>query len=167
LCLRVNDHVSLNDGFESEGQWEGAKYEDTADSGKKKETKDFTFYQMETEEVSERYIAPCFVDVLHGYDGELNLEFEKNMISNEFVIKLCLDYEENEGENVVKKELLVALRGELYSVKFIINPEEDDVKLGVVDEELDAINASIDVNDLPPFDITDIPPFICSMGKSA
>ncbi|GJU15120.1 hypothetical protein Tco_1143086 [Tanacetum coccineum] len=31
-----------------------------------------------------------------------------------------------------KKVLLVALNGELYFVKFIINPEEDDVELGVV-----------------------------------
>ncbi|GJU75892.1 hypothetical protein Tco_1272962 [Tanacetum coccineum] len=54
------------------------------------------------------------------------------MTSNEFVVKLCLDYEEQEGEKVMKKELLVALRGELYFVKFIINPEEDDVEPGVM-----------------------------------
>ncbi|GJW50848.1 hypothetical protein Tco_0092199 [Tanacetum coccineum] len=29
-------------------------------------------------------------------------------------------------------ELIVALRGEIYFVKFIINPEEDDVELGVI-----------------------------------
>ncbi|GJV51111.1 hypothetical protein Tco_1446852 [Tanacetum coccineum] len=119
------------------------------------------------------------------------------MISNEFAVKLCLEYEEKNGEKVVKKELLVALRGELY---FFINPEEDDVEPGVVfvrlvlrltkgiidfgnriltiypylisfnddlDDELDALLASIDVSDLPPLDITDILPFMCSMGKSA
>ncbi|GJX56214.1 hypothetical protein Tco_0286111 [Tanacetum coccineum] len=32
----------------------------------------------------------------------------------------------------MKKELLVALNGELYFVKFIINQEEDDVEIGVV-----------------------------------
>ncbi|GJV28103.1 ribonuclease H-like domain-containing protein [Tanacetum coccineum] len=36
------------------------------------------------------------------------------------------------GNNVVKKELIIALRGEIYFVKFIINPEEDDVKPGVI-----------------------------------
>ncbi|GKF87895.1 hypothetical protein Tco_0258772, partial [Tanacetum coccineum] len=36
------------------------------------------------------------------------------------------------GDKVVKKELIVALRGEIYFVKFIINPEEDDIELGVV-----------------------------------
>nr|GFA48693.1 hypothetical protein [Tanacetum cinerariifolium] len=33
---------------------------------------------------------------------------------------------------VVKKELIVALRGEIYFVTFIINPEEDDVEPGVI-----------------------------------
>ncbi|GJU25966.1 zinc finger, CCHC-type containing protein [Tanacetum coccineum] len=32
LCLGVNKNVSLNDGFENEGQWEGPEYLDTADS---------------------------------------------------------------------------------------------------------------------------------------
>ncbi|GJZ34921.1 hypothetical protein Tco_0580738 [Tanacetum coccineum] len=32
------------------------------------------------------------------------------------------------GNKVVKKELVVSLRGEFYFVKFIINPEEDDVE---------------------------------------
>ncbi|GJU52100.1 copia protein [Tanacetum coccineum] len=54
------------------------------------------------------------------------------MISNEFVVKLCLDREVKSRNKVVKKELIVALRGEIYFVKFILNPEEDDVKLGVV-----------------------------------
>ncbi|GJV29616.1 hypothetical protein Tco_1386064 [Tanacetum coccineum] len=33
---------------------------------------------------------------------------------------------------MVKKELIVALKGEIYFVKFIINPEEDDVELNVI-----------------------------------
>ncbi|GJS67959.1 hypothetical protein Tco_0682524 [Tanacetum coccineum] len=68
-------------------------------NGKKKEAKAFTFYRMETEDISERYDAPCFV---------------------------------NNGDKVVKKELIVALRGEIYFIKFIINPEEDDIEPGVV-----------------------------------
>nr|GEV52024.1 hypothetical protein [Tanacetum cinerariifolium] len=54
------------------------------------------------------------------------------MISNEFAVKLCLDHEVKRGIKVVKKELIVALRGEIYFVKFIINPEEDDVEPWVV-----------------------------------
>ncbi|GJY86038.1 hypothetical protein Tco_0500064, partial [Tanacetum coccineum] len=66
------------------------------------------------------------------YDGEINLAFDKNLISNEFTVKLCLDYEMKKGKKLVKKELIVALKGELYFMKFIINPEEDDFKPGVI-----------------------------------
>ncbi|GKD98162.1 hypothetical protein Tco_1382059, partial [Tanacetum coccineum] len=83
-------------------------------------------YRMETEEISERYVAPCFVNGLEAYDGEINLENDKNMISNEFAVKLCLEHEVKNGDKVVKKELIVALRGEIYFVKFIINLEDDD-----------------------------------------
>ncbi|GJY63161.1 ribonuclease H-like domain-containing protein [Tanacetum coccineum] len=54
------------------------------------------------------------------------------MISNEYAVNLCLEHEFKRGNKVVKKELIVALRGEIYFVKFIINPEEDDVEPGVV-----------------------------------
>ncbi|GKD07836.1 hypothetical protein Tco_1187521, partial [Tanacetum coccineum] len=45
---------------------------------------------------------------------------------------LCLEHEVKKGNKVVKKELIVALRGEIYFVKFIINQEEDDVEPGVI-----------------------------------
>ncbi|GJW44857.1 hypothetical protein Tco_0073656 [Tanacetum coccineum] len=90
------------------------------------------FYKMDTEEVSDKYVTPCFVNGLEAYDGEINLGVEENMISNEFAVKLCLDHEVRRGNKVVKKELIVALRGEIYFVKFIINPEEDYVEPGVV-----------------------------------
>nr|GEZ90557.1 hypothetical protein [Tanacetum cinerariifolium] len=69
---------------------------------------------------------------LEAYDGEVNLEFDENLISNEFAVKLCLDYEVKKGKRLVKKELIVALKGELYFVKFIINPEEDDFEPRVI-----------------------------------
>ncbi|GKE14596.1 hypothetical protein Tco_1422173 [Tanacetum coccineum] len=87
---------------------------------------------METEEVSDRFVAPCFVNGLEAYDGEINLGVEENMISNEYAVKLCLEHEVKRGNKVVKKELIVALRGEIYFVKCIINPEEDDVEPGVI-----------------------------------
>nr|GEX02549.1 hypothetical protein [Tanacetum cinerariifolium] len=85
---------------------------------------------METDEISKRYIAPCFVNGLEAYDGEVNLVFDKNLIPNEFTVKLCLDYEMKKGKKLVKKELIVALNGELYFVKVIINHEEDDFEPG-------------------------------------
>ncbi|GKG49049.1 hypothetical protein Tco_0513196, partial [Tanacetum coccineum] len=42
------------------------------------------------------------------------------------------EHEVENGDKVVKKELIVALRGEIYFVKFITNPEEDDIEPGVV-----------------------------------
>ncbi|GJQ99573.1 ribonuclease H-like domain-containing protein [Tanacetum coccineum] len=90
------------------------------------------FYQIDTEEVSDRFVAPCFINGLEAYDGEINLGVDENMISNEYAVKLCLEHEVKRGNKVVKKELIVALRGEIYFVKFIINPEEDDVEPGVI-----------------------------------
>ncbi|GKD36596.1 hypothetical protein Tco_1252105 [Tanacetum coccineum] len=90
------------------------------------------FYQMDTEEVSDRFVAPCFVNGLEAYDGEINLGVDENMISNEYAVKLCLEHEVKRENKVVKKELIIALRDEIYFVKFIINPEEDDVEPGVI-----------------------------------
>ncbi|GJZ36450.1 hypothetical protein Tco_0582641, partial [Tanacetum coccineum] len=50
----------------------------------------------------------------------------------EYAVKLCLEHEVKRGNKVVKKELIVALRDEIYFVKFIINPEEDDVEPRVI-----------------------------------
>ncbi|GJS25225.1 DNA-directed DNA polymerase [Tanacetum coccineum] len=62
----------------------------------------------------------------------LMIGVEENMISNEYAVKLCLEHEVKRGNKVVKKELIVAIRGEIYFVKFIINLEEDDVEPGVI-----------------------------------
>nr|GEV87257.1 UBN2 domain-containing protein [Tanacetum cinerariifolium] len=99
---------------------------------KKIETKAIIFHKMDTKEVSDKYVAPCFVNGLEAYDSEINLGVEENMILNEFAVKLCLEHEARCGNKVVKKDLIVALGGEIYFVKFIINPEEDDVEPAVV-----------------------------------
>nr|GEU98841.1 hypothetical protein [Tanacetum cinerariifolium] len=62
-------------------------------SNRKKVANTLSFYRMETDEISEQCIAPSFVNGLEAYDSEVNLEFDENLISNEFAIKLCLDYE--------------------------------------------------------------------------
>ncbi|GKE06034.1 DNA-directed DNA polymerase [Tanacetum coccineum] len=145
LCLGENDRISLNDKIESEGNWEGPEYQDIADSGRKKEVKAFTFPRMETEEVSERYITPCFVEGLDAYDGITDLEYEKKMISNELAVKLRLPYElKKNEERVVNHEVLIILKGELYFV--IVNDDSDD--------EIDALLANINVYDLPPLETT-------------
>ncbi|GKB37303.1 hypothetical protein Tco_0882245 [Tanacetum coccineum] len=100
---------------------------------------------METEEVSDRFVAPCFVNELEAYDVK-------------------------RGNKVVKNELIVALRGEIYFVKFIINPEEDDVE----PEKPKKKKSNDDWDHLLDFNIDDIPllgkeglsPFVCKMWKS-
>ncbi|GKB29258.1 hypothetical protein Tco_0868659 [Tanacetum coccineum] len=132
ICLGDNVIEISSDKIEGSGDWNSPEYQDTAGSKGKKVMNALSFYRMETDEISEQYIAPCFVNGLESYDGEVNLEFVENLISNEFAVKLCLDYEVKKGKKLVKKELIVALKGELYFVKFTINPEEDDFKPGVI-----------------------------------
>ncbi|GKD29058.1 ribonuclease H-like domain-containing protein [Tanacetum coccineum] len=137
------------------------------------------FYQMDTKEVSDRFVAPCFVHRLEAYDVK-------------------------RGNKVVKKELIVLLRGEIYFVKFIINPEEDDVEPGVIfgrsflcltkeitdfgvgtviiypdidpflEETEEERKSNDDWDHLLDFNIDDpllgkegLPPFVCKMEKTA
>ncbi|GJW90103.1 hypothetical protein Tco_0167656 [Tanacetum coccineum] len=131
-CLGKNVIKISSDKAEGHGDWNSPEFWDTTNSGGKKETKAMVFHKMDIEEISDRFVAPCFVNGLEAYDGEINLGVEENMISNEFLVKLCLDHEVKRVNKVVKKELIVALRGEIYFVKFIINPKEYDVEPGVV-----------------------------------
>nr|GEZ60786.1 hypothetical protein [Tanacetum cinerariifolium] len=71
---------------------------------------------------------------LYTPDGEINLEKNNNLILNNYAVKLCLEYEVRKGKKLVKKELMVSLRGEIYFVQFIINPEEDEFKPGLIFE---------------------------------
>ncbi|GKC24864.1 hypothetical protein Tco_1027014, partial [Tanacetum coccineum] len=194
ICLGDDVIVISSDKVEGSGDWNSPEYQDTSISKGKKVMNALSFYRMETDEISERYIAPCFVNGLEAFDGEVNLAFDGNLISNEFAIKLYLDYEMKKGKKLVKKELIVALRGELYFVKFIINPKEDDFKpevilrrsfmrlaKGVVDFgnggstiypkpnpfEDDDWDQLLDFNfdDVPKFG-EELPPFVCKIGNS-
>ncbi|GJZ58985.1 hypothetical protein Tco_0614801 [Tanacetum coccineum] len=131
-CIGENVIEISSDKAKGHGDWNSPEYQDTANSRGKKETKAMVFHKINTEEISDRFVAPCFVNRLEAYDGEINLRVEENMISNEFAVKLFLDHEVKSGNKVVKKELIVALRGEIYFVKFIINPKDDDVEPGLV-----------------------------------
>ncbi|GJY99320.1 hypothetical protein Tco_0516750 [Tanacetum coccineum] len=133
-----------------------------ADNGKKNETKAYTFYRMENEEVYERLT----------YEVMMN------------------------GDKVMDRKLLILIKGELYFVDFIVNPEDDvepcvifgqsflklvksiiDFGNGILtiwpeaitivsdDDELDALLASINIDELLPNDITNFPPFVCNIGK--
>nr|GEZ95006.1 hypothetical protein [Tanacetum cinerariifolium] len=93
ICLGDDVVVISSDKVEGLGDWNSPEYQDTAGSKGKKVINALSFYKMEIDEISERYIATCFMNGLEAYDGEVNLEFDENLISNEFAVKLCLDYE--------------------------------------------------------------------------
>ncbi|GJW63042.1 hypothetical protein Tco_0114926 [Tanacetum coccineum] len=103
-------------GNEGLGDWDSAEYKYTAGSGGKKEPEALVFHKMDIEEDN----------------GEINLEKNDNLISNDYAVKLCLEYEVRKGKKLVKKELMVLLRGEIYFVQFIINPEEDEFEPGLI-----------------------------------
>ncbi|GKB38232.1 hypothetical protein Tco_0883174 [Tanacetum coccineum] len=71
---------------------------------------------------------------------------------------------------MVKKELIVALRGEIYFVKFIINSEEDDVKPGVVFRRsfLRLTKAIVDFGNetVTIYPELDLFLFVCKMGRA-
>ncbi|GKB66450.1 hypothetical protein Tco_0927862 [Tanacetum coccineum] len=117
LCLGENNQGLVAEGIENKEQWEGPEFQDTTSSGQDKEAKVFTFYRME--EKGERYFTPCYMGGLHAYDGEINLKYEKNLISNESTVKLCLEYEEKNREKLVKKEL-----------SFIVNSPKELLNFG-------------------------------------
>nr|GEY29033.1 hypothetical protein [Tanacetum cinerariifolium]GEY78414.1 hypothetical protein [Tanacetum cinerariifolium] len=91
ICLGENVVEISSDKIEGSGDWDSLEYQDTANSGGKMETKAMVLHKMDTEEVSDRFVAPCFVNRLEAYDGEINLGVEENMISNEYADPL-LDF---------------------------------------------------------------------------
>ncbi|GJY79857.1 hypothetical protein Tco_0485658 [Tanacetum coccineum] len=64
ICLGENVVVISSDKVKGSGDWNSPEFQDTANSRQKKETKAMVFYQMDTEEVSDRFVALCFVNEL-------------------------------------------------------------------------------------------------------
>ncbi|GJX38101.1 hypothetical protein Tco_0251404 [Tanacetum coccineum] len=93
ICLGDNVIEISSDKIEGLRDCNSPEYQATTGSKGKKVVNTFSFYRMETDEISERYIAPCFVNGLEAYYGEINLALCENLISNEYAVKLCLDYE--------------------------------------------------------------------------
>ncbi|GJZ10684.1 hypothetical protein Tco_0545443, partial [Tanacetum coccineum] len=183
MCLGKDVIEISSDRNEGSRDWDSPEYKDTAGSGGKKEPEALVFRKMYTEEDSDRYIAQCFVDGLYASDGEINLEKNNNLISNDYAVKLCLEYKVRKGKKLVKKEFMVLLRGEVYFVQFIINPEEDKFEPGLIFGRsfLRSAHAIVNVGegtitiqpDFDPFllssneEETDLPLLIYKMGKGS
>ncbi|GJY71723.1 hypothetical protein Tco_0475426 [Tanacetum coccineum] len=178
-CLGENVIEISSEKAEGHGDWNSPEYQDTTNSGGKKEMKALIFHKIDTEEINNGYVAPCFVNGLETYDGEINLGMEENMISNEFSVKLCLDHEVKRGNKVVKKELIVALRGEIYfgiadfrNETITIYPELDPFldnsrEEGKFGDVWDLLLDDLDFGDIPDIEGVKVPPFVCKMGKSS
>ncbi|GKD58645.1 pescadillo, partial [Tanacetum coccineum] len=114
-----------------------------------------------------------------AFDGEMNLAFDENLISNEFTVKLCLDYEFiiNPGEDdfvpkvILGRSFLRLSRGIVDFSNGVItiypepDPFEDDSeKTGKSSDDWDQL---LDFNfDDVPKSGEELPPFVCKMGKS-
>ncbi|GKE01762.1 hypothetical protein Tco_1389745, partial [Tanacetum coccineum] len=144
--------------------------------GEKKETKAMFFHKMDTEEVSDRYVAPCFVNGLEAYDGEINLRVEESMISNEFAVKLCLEHEEDDVEpGVVFGRSFLRLTKAIADFRtgtVTIHPEldpflessEEEEKIG---DDWDLLLDDLDFGDIPDIKGIDVSQFVCKMGKGS
>ncbi|GKA09168.1 hypothetical protein Tco_0688499 [Tanacetum coccineum] len=120
------------------------------------------FHQIDTEEVSDRFVAPCFVNRLEAYDGEINLGVEENMISNEYVEKLCLEHEVKRGNKVVKKMMAETVIIYHDIDPFLEDTEEEEKSMDDWDHFLD-----FNLDDVPLLGREELPPFVCKMGKSS
>ncbi|GJS08579.1 hypothetical protein Tco_0365375 [Tanacetum coccineum] len=112
------------------------------------------FHKMDTEEVSYRFVAPCFVNGLEAYDGEINLGVEENMISNEYFI---INPEEDDVEPGVlfKRSFLRTTKAitNFKAVTIAIYPDIDPFLEDIEEEE----KSMDDWDHLLDFKLDDIP----------
>jgi hypothetical protein len=94
-------------------------------------------------EVGGKYVRPCYIEGLFASNRILDLDQDKNFISQEYVVNLNLKYEVLEnGDKKIDKMLSMKLVGETmgdyikktksYELEFYVNPEEDDVEPDVI-----------------------------------
>ncbi|GJX25506.1 hypothetical protein Tco_0231802 [Tanacetum coccineum] len=167
MCLGDNVIEISSDKIKGLGDWNSPKYQDTAGSKGKKVMNALSFYRMETDEISERYIAPCFVNGLEAYDGEVNLAFDENLISNEFafvnfIINLA-EYDFDPGV-ILGRSFLRLAKGVVDFGNGVItiypepDPFEDDSKkTGKSSEDWDQL-LDFNFDDVPKFR-EELPPF--------
>ncbi|GJZ50256.1 hypothetical protein Tco_0604446 [Tanacetum coccineum] len=172
ICLGEDVVVISSDKVEGSGDWNSSEFQDTANSGQKKETNAMVFYQMDTKEVSDRFVAPCFVSGLEGYDSEINLGVEENMISNEYAVKLCLEHEvKKETKWLRRNSLLHSEAKSILAGPITIYPDIDPFLKETKEKE----KSNDDWDHLLDFNIDDIPllgeegllPFVCKIRKSS
>ncbi|GJS49162.1 zinc finger, CCHC-type containing protein [Tanacetum coccineum] len=126
MCLGKDVIEISSDRNKGSRDWDSPEYKDTSRSEGKKEP-----------------------------EALINLEKNDNLISNDYAVKLYLKYEVRKGKKLVKKELMVLLRG-----KFTFD-EEGIPNLDDLEMLLD-----FDIDEVPQIEI-DLPPMVCKMGKGS
>ncbi|GJV86224.1 hypothetical protein Tco_1530162 [Tanacetum coccineum] len=134
------------------------------------------FYQIETEEVSDRFMAHCFVNGSEAYDGEINLGVEENMISNEYAVSYAWNMKLKEETKWLRKNSLSFLRLTKAITDFgvgtvIIYPDidpflEETEEEGKSDDDWVHL-LDFNIDDIPLLGEEGLPPFVCKMGKSS
>ncbi|GKA08382.1 hypothetical protein Tco_0687713 [Tanacetum coccineum] len=152
ICLGDGVIVISSDKVEGSGDWNSRQYRDTTVSKGKKVINALSFYRMETNEISERYISPCFMNGLKAFDGEVNLAFDENLISNEFTVKSFLRLVVDFGNGVIT----IYPKPDLF--------EDDYKKTGKSSNDWDQL-LDFDFDDVPKSG-EELPPFVCKTGKS-
>ncbi|GJZ88490.1 reverse transcriptase domain-containing protein [Tanacetum coccineum] len=141
------------------------EYQDTANSVGKKETKAMVFHKMDTEEVSDRFVAPCFVNGLEAYDGEINIGVEENMISNEYAFIINPKEDDVEHGVIFRRSFLRMTKAitdfgvgtiTIYPDidPFLEDTEEEEKSMDDWDQLLD-----FNLDDIPLLGGEEIPPF--------
>ncbi|GKC59626.1 hypothetical protein Tco_1087224 [Tanacetum coccineum] len=125
------------------------------------------FDQMDIEEVSDKFMAPCFVNGLEAYDGEINLKVEENMISNEYAKKMMLNGVIFGRSFLRLTKAITDFRAGTVTIYPNIDPlleetEEEEKSKDDWDHLLD-----FNIDDVPLLGEEGLPPFICKMGKSS
>ncbi|GJW36915.1 ribonuclease H-like domain-containing protein [Tanacetum coccineum] len=148
MCLE-KDVIEISSDQNEVKRMEFTRIQRYSREWRKKEPEALVSHKMYTEEDNDRYIAQCFVNGLYASDGEINLEKNDNLISNDYAVKLCLEYEVRKGKKLVKKELMVLLLVNFGEGTITIQPDFDPFLLSNDEEE------------------TDLPSLVCKLGKGS
>nr|GEY48133.1 hypothetical protein [Tanacetum cinerariifolium] len=120
-----------------------------------------SFYMMETDEIIERYIPPCFVNDMEAFDGEVNLAFDENLIS----INSQLSYVWTMRSFLIIANGIVNFGNEVITIYPEPDPFKDDYeKTEKSSDDWDQL-LNFDFDDVPKFR-EELPLFVCKMGKS-
>nr|GEW48844.1 hypothetical protein [Tanacetum cinerariifolium] len=129
---------------------------------------------LRMEEEGKGYFSPCYVVRLHTYDGEINLKYEKNLISNKVAVKLCSKYEEKNREKLVKRELwfmrltkgITNFGNGIITIHPRIDPFLDNYEETKKFEDDRDHLLNIEFENIPEIEEAVLQPFICKMRKS-